>query len=125
MRKTKSIDLLDAVTTTGQSDVINVSDYQHITLAFAGTNFTAKIAGSTWRDAPTAGTAASASNIWDYKQSINMQSGSAINGDTGVVVTTAAVEEVELNTNNLEWLFIDVTAITGACTVKGTAAYNQ
>jgi hypothetical protein len=66
--------------------------------------------------------------MWDYIQSVDLQSGLAIDGDTGITVSGASDDYriVEINTNGLAWVTVTVTSKTaGAILVKAKAFDNQ
>lgn len=109
---------------------IECKDYRHLVLSIAATAFTGtiKVQASISNDAPAFGSAQSATNMWDYVQCVDLQSGLAIDGDTGITVSGASNDFrlVEVNTNGLEWITVTATAKTaGAILVKGKLFDNQ
>ena len=78
-------------------------------------------------DAPTFGSAQSASNIWDHIQIKDLEDGSTIDGDTGFTVAGADDYRMfEVNTNGLTWITANVTAKTeGEVTVIATLFDNK
>jgi hypothetical protein len=109
---------------------IDVRDFRHLVLSFAFTAFTGtvKISGSIEDTAPAFGSAQSATNMWDYVQSVDLQSGLAIDGDTGIAVAGASSDFrlVEVNTNGLAYITVTATAKTaGAVLVKAKVFDNQ
>jgi hypothetical protein len=123
-RLSKTVTALDGVTTTGASAAIDVAQYRHILVSIAtsgSANATIKFAGSFEEEAPAFGTAASATNVWDFIAAYNLEDPSSItDGDTGVVYSgTDAVEQYIVNTDGLKWFAANVTARSaGTITVK-------
>ena len=109
---------------------IECRDFRHLVLSFAGTAFTGtvKFQGSIQNDAPDFSASQSATNMWDYVQVVDLQTGLAIDGDTGVSVAGAGSDfrQFEMNTNGLAWMTVTATAKTaGAVLVKGKLFDNQ
>jgi len=109
---------------------IDVRDFRHLVLSIAATAFTGtvKIQGAIEDTAPTFSSAQSATNMWDYIQSVDLQSGLAIDGDTGIAVAGASNDFrlVEVNTNGLAYITVTATAKTaGAVLVKAKLFDNQ
>lgn len=122
--------LLNAQAATGSSSAILVADYQHICLEVgtaSSANLTIKVQGSISDDAPTFSSAQSVSNHWDYVEIVDLEDGTSIDGDTGFSVTgTDDFRLFEVNTNNLKWLAVTVTARSaGSVTVKLRPANNS
>ncbi len=90
-------------------------------IAQVGFSGTLKIVGSNADSIPDFSAAASASNPWDYVQSIDLIDGSSIAGGTGITsVTVTSVRNLETNTNAFKWIGIILSNVTaGAITVKG------
>ncbi len=112
--KQNLITILDAKAATGVGNPIMVGDYENIIIYIAtasSANLTVNCQGSIADESPTWGDAASVSNKWDYVEMKNLQSGEAVDGDTGVAFTgTDGVEQYILNTSGLEWVNFVVTA---------------
>lgn len=136
-RELKDIVLFDAKATTGQSSVVlDVSDFRNVVLSVATTgsaDLTLKIQGglalSDGRGQyipPTFSSSASPSNPWDYLQSVNLNNGDDIDGDTGIVYTgTDSVELLEVNTNVIDYITVVVTAHSaGSVTVRLASTTN-
>src|SRR3990172_690856 len=82
---------------TGTGLIYNVEDFQHVLLTLSSAssaNFTIKFQASNSDTAPNFVAAQSVTNRWDYIQVKDLQSGSAINGDTGVAF--AGTDDVRL-----------------------------
>ena len=116
---------------TGVGNWILCEGYRHLTasLDFDGNaNLTVKCVGSigkgkdidgTENDSPTATSAQTDENSYDYIEMIDLQSGSDINGDTGIAVTSADHRLVNVNTDGLKWVNFYITARSaGAATAR-------
>lgn len=112
---------------TGIGNWINVEGYRHLTalLDFDGdANLTVKCVGSIGKggsltsaanasavnDSPTPTSAQKWDNAYDYIEMIDLQSGSDINGDTGIPVTSGDHRLVNINTDGLKWVTFYITA---------------
>jgi len=120
---------LNAQAATGAGLALDVSNYRHIVVSIgtaSSGNLTVKFQGSVAKDAPTWGSAQSATNHWDYIQIKDLEDGSSVDGDTGfAVVGTDDVRLFEVNTNGLRWLNLNVTARTaGSVTANGSLFKN-
>lgn len=129
----KSEVILDDVSSEQTSQELLVTDFRHVVFS-VGTSGSADL-DVKFRGAitdPQADTttdltsAASQTNQWDYVQVINLNDQGTDNGDTGIVYSgTDAVELVEVNTNLLSRLVVEVTNYTtGSVTVIGKATGN-
>lgn len=125
MRDFKTYTILSAKAATGVGRSINVKDFRHCVLSFdtadSGSG-TTKIQGSILEAAPDFTAAQTAANQWDYVQIKDLEDGSSVDGDTGVVVAgTDDHRQFEVNINGLTWLTANVTAYAaGSITVKVT-----
>lgn len=108
--------VFDDKAATGVSKILNVTDFNVISIALHGNssaNLTAKLVGSTSDVCPDFTAAQSEDNSWDYIQMVDLQNGSQINGDTGVAFTGSADDRnLEANVNALKWVAIRITAYT-------------
>lgn len=124
MRQSISYTLLNAKAATGVGSTgINVTDFKTIALSFATTassTLTVKFAGSIQDTCPDFTAAQSATNHWDYIDVIDLNTGTSIDGDTGVAVAATTDYRIfEANVNGLRWVTAIVTAYTGGgVTVK-------
>ncbi len=120
---TDQIIILNAAAATGASVAANFASFRNVELQIAQVGFsgTLKIVGSNADSIPDFSAAASASNPWDYVQSIDLIDGSSIAGGTGITsVTVTSVRNLETNTNAFKWIGIILSNVTaGAITVKG------
>src|SRR3990167_9768438 len=118
---------------TGIGNWIDVQGYRHLTasLDFDGSaNMTVKCVGSvgkgsatsssTMDDAPDPTAAQTDENCYDYIEMIDLQSGSDINGDTGIAPAGAADHRLlNINTDGLKWVTFYITAPSaGAATAR-------
>lgn len=120
--------IMSAKTTTGIGTPFNMSDYRHVTVLLysaSSANFTIKcvgtiVDGSTSNTPPDFTAAQSASAPYEFIEIVDLQSGTAIDGDTGVAFAgTDDVRMFEINVNGMKWINFNITAISaGAVTVK-------
>ena len=118
--------ILDAKAVAGAGIAIPCEDFRHA-IFFVATDggsdaaLTLKFQGSIGKDigvvnrdtAPAFASAASVTNMWDYIEVIDLESGAAIDGDTGISVATADdYRQLEANINGLKFLCARVTART-------------
>lgn len=111
---TNPITVLSAADSTETGVSVKVNNYRHIVLALGGdnnANLTVKFQGSISSDAPDFSASRSISNHWDYVQVVDLQNGSAINGDTGISMSgTDDFRLLEVNVNGLNHFCATVTA---------------
>lgn len=114
---------------TNIDNYLNVKSFKHTVLDcdFSDTAaMTLTIRGSISDTAPNFNAAATNSNRWDTIQVIDLQDGSAINGDTGIVVAANDHRIIELNTNGVNFICPVITAYTsGKANVRYSAYNNQ
>lgn len=95
---------------------IYIGDWRHnvLHLTFSGTpTMTVKVQGSLEDDSPDFNAAQSTTNLWDYIQVIDLESGLPIDGDTGIACAGSADNrELEININGLDWITVAITAWT-------------
>lgn len=125
MRDYKEYTILDAKAATGEGVAIDVSDFRHLVVEFitdggGDAALTVKFAGSIEDTMPSFDSAQALANMFDYIEVVDMQNGSAIDGDTGVSVATADDYRIfAVNCDGLKWFNAIVTARTaGEVTVK-------
>jgi len=109
---------------------ISIQDYKVVVLAFntaASAAFVIKVQGSSAQTAPDFNAAASATNRWDYVQSVDLNSGSGVAGDTGITLTgTDDNRLLEANINGLNYLTVEVSSWTvGTMNLKAQIYDNQ
>lgn len=124
---TDQVILLSAVAANGASTACNMQAFRNIELQIAQVAFsgTLKFVGSNADAIPDFSSAASASNPWDYVQTVDQIDGSSIAGGTGIVSTTVtSVRNLEINSNAFKWVGVVVSSYTaGSVTVKAKG-YN-
>lgn len=100
--------LFDAVTANGASEAINVATYSEFMLSLftsGSASGTIKFVGSIQKDKPNFGSAKSATNRWDYLQTIKFDEGTAYDGNTGVVMAGTDVQKImEVNASGMQWI---------------------
>lgn len=93
---------------------IQVEDFQHVLLTLSSSDsgsFTVKFQASNSEVCPDFSAAQSVTNRWDYIQVKDLQSGSAIGGDTGVAFAgTDDVRLFEVNSSGQTWIGATLTA---------------
>jgi hypothetical protein len=104
---------------TGIGNVINVRDFRNCVVKIgtaSSANMTIKAQGAISSinsefTAPDFASAQSVSNNWDYIQMIDLNDGSQITGDTGIVLTgTDDFRLFEININGLDYITFNITA---------------
>ena len=134
MRKSVEYTIMSAKGATGAGNAILCDDFRHAIFTFATDGggdaaLTVKFQGAisdVSNAAPAFGSAASVTNMWDYIEVIDLEDGTAIDGDTGVAVASADdYRMLEANINGLRYLNARVTARTeGEVTIK-VRLYND
>lgn len=129
--------ILDAKAAAGAGIAIPCGDFQHAIFTFATdggsdaaltVKFQAAFSdGATAGSPPDFAAAQSVTNMWDYVEVIDLQDGTAIDGDDGISVATADdYRQVEFNLNGAKYICARVTARTeGEVTVKAFLTNNQ
>lgn len=106
--------LFNAAAATGTSKIMTVADFKTVTLAVATANnasFTMKVQGSISTATPDFTASQSPSNMWTYIQVIDLTDQSVVNGATGIVASGTDINRmVEVNTNQIKWLAVTITA---------------
>ncbi len=115
--------IFSAKAATGTGTALLVEDYKTAVLQIgtaSSANLTMKIQTSDSDTCPDFSAAQSVSNHWDYVECIDLEDGSAIDGDTGFVVAgTDDFRRFEVNMNGAKWLCATVTARSaGSVTLK-------
>lgn len=120
---------LDAQGSAATGLNIFVEDADKIVLQVAtanSANMTFKFQGSVSNGSPDFSAAQSVSNHWDYVEVIDMEDGTAIDGDTGVALSgTDDVRLFSLNVDGLAWFNCTITTyVAGNLTVKAKPFIN-
>jgi len=128
----KDVSILNAKAATWIGSNVWVWDFRNAIFSFAtdggGTAaLTVKFQWAISAEAPDFAAAQSKTNMWDYIEVIDLQSGSAIDWDTGVSVATADDYRLfEANVNGLTWVNAVVTARSAwSVNVKATLFSND
>ena len=127
---TQEATILDAAAATGAGTGLNVKQYDYVTIMLstvALSSLTVKCVGSAQQDEPDWGTAAAADNHYDFVDALDLEDGSAIDGDTGLAIADAAeVRNLRVDVRGLSWLNLNVTAFTdGSVSAKAVAFDND
>ena len=123
MRNSIGYTNMDAKAAAGIGSNIFVKDFNELVASIdavvgGGEAVTIKCQGSIADDAPTFSSAQSATNQWDYVEVVDIQSGTAIDGDTGITISGANENvQVVVNTSGLNWINFILSSITGTITV--------
>lgn len=117
--------MLDAESTQDTVFTVSAEDYDHIVFEIdtdggGDANLTVKFAGSVVEDKPDISAAQSVTNPYDFIRVVDYQSGTAINGDTGIVAVNTDIHRlVVADVDGLKWVGVRLTARTaGEVTVK-------
>lgn len=110
--------IMSAKAATGVSEIISlVENFKTVTLTVSGASSptgTIKFFAADSDLPPDPLSAQSPSNPWDYVQAIDLQSGAAVNGDTGIdFAGSADTRRFELNISGARWVGAVITAYTG------------
>ena len=124
-RQNEFYTILNAKGATGAGVAIPCGDFRHAIFHFVTEGggdavLTVKFQGSLGKGiganmdvAPAFGSSQSVTNMWDYVEVIDLESGANIDGDTGVAVATADDSRIlEANINGLQYVCARVTART-------------
>lgn len=116
------IEVFKSKAATGIGNWVLVEGYRHLTASLdfdSSANMTVKCVGSIGKggssglddSAPDPTAAASDENAFDYIEMIDLQSGSDIDGDTGIAPAGAADHRLlNINTDGLKWINFYITA---------------
>lgn len=121
---------------TAVSAGLRVSDFRNCILSIAGSpsaNLKVFIKGSVSpsdvSDSPNFDIRSSARNEvhnWDFIEVVDLEDGTAIDGDDGISLSGNVIRLLEVNINSLDWLAVEATAITaGTVTIVGSFTTNQ
>lgn len=141
-----TVDITGATTDTDTYTVhdigrnIFVGDHRHAIITYdtdgdSDAALTVKFQASIGKSVATQGTAddcpdfsatATDTNRWDYIETIDLENGSAIDGDTGIAVATADDHrQLEANTNGLRWINAIISGWTAGEVTIGIQLYND
>lgn len=128
--------LLNSVTTSITAG-IRVTDFRNCNLQIIGSeSANLKIfvkgglgTGTELDDSPNFNVRSSARNeasAWDFIEVVDLQDGTAIDGDTGINLSGNIHRLIEVNTNALDFLAVESTGIVvGTVTVVGSFTTNE
>lgn len=128
-----SVDITDTGTGTHtyhlKGRMIFVGDYSNVKIALNFTTtptMTVKVQGSNQKDSVDCSLAQSATNRWEYIDTISDQSGTSVDGDTGYAVAGAADNTIiSVNNDGLEWCSVDCTSWTAGKVSIILSAYSN
>lgn len=128
-----SVDITDTGTGTHtyhlKGRMVYVGDYRHINIALNFTDtptMTVKAQGSDQRDGVDCSLAQSATNRWEYIDTISAQSGASVDGDTGYAVSGSADNTIiSANVDGKQWFSLDITAYTAGKLSAIVSAYSD
>lgn len=114
-----AINITDAGTGThtyhlkGKAISVGGKESVALTLDFSGTpTMTVKVQGSI-QEGVNFNAAQSANNRWDYIEIVDLQSGTAIDGDVGIACAATADHRIfEVNVSRILWVSVAITAWT-------------
>lgn len=117
--------ILSAKAATGIGTPMHVSDFDHVMLSLNTTGnatATVKFQVSYQKEMPNFAAAQSPTNQWDYVRVMDLEDGSAIDGDTGIALVADDNRIFEADVNGANWICGVVTAYTqGQIYLTGTA----
>lgn len=124
---------MDAKAAIGIGSAMNVKDYRHVLIFIAtsgvgaGESVTAKCQASIEDVMPDFAATQSISNIWDYMQLVEADSGLTVDGSTGVTANGSEVLKLySVNTDGMTWVNFNITALSGTLSMSIKAvAYND
>lgn len=122
--------IFDAATAASTGNIMNVEDYKILVVSLNtanNANFTIKFQGSILDDVPDFSAAQSVANPWDYIEVLDLEDGTAIDGDVGIAA--AGVDDhrlFQVNVDGLKWFNATITAYSaGAITVRAKPFLNN
>lgn len=122
MRNTAQYALDQLTTDSGAgsyTQMVFCEDYKNLKLEFlkawSSCTMTVKVYQSDSEDRPDLWAAASATNKYTTIQVVDWKTGTAVNGDTGIAITTDGIDVYSVNVDWARWIGLVCTAFT-----KGT-----
>jgi hypothetical protein len=126
---TKEQYIFDEAEAASTGAILQAEDWKFVLLTLSSSDtgdFTVKFQGSMSDDAPNFGAARSVSNRWEYIQVKDMQSGSTVDGDTGVTWAADDVTRYETVFSGYKWVCATITAYaTGKVTLTAKMSDNK
>lgn len=122
--------MLAGVSANTVSEAENVDNSRHVDLAVTahGTtpNFRIRVKGSIAQDAPDFSAAQSETNQWGYVMVKDLNDGTTINGDVGLVYSgTGGTSLVEINTNGLKHYVVELDNYTSGNATVYSRAFTE
>ena len=132
-RRIPSRETLISAAATSVNAGVRVSDYRNCILSVIGSPtanmkvFIKGAIGDTRPDFTVLSSNRSATgNAWDFVEVVDLEDGTAIDGDDGVSLSGNSVRLLEVNINSLDWLSVHSTAVVaGTITVAGSFTTNE
>lgn len=130
MRDSKIYDILSAKAASGVDKHAFAQDFRNAIFNLDSdnsANLTVKFVASIAEDRPDFTSAQSPTNQWDYVQVIDLEDGTSIDGDTGIVLSgTDDNRQLEANINGIRWISAIVSGYSaGDVTVKARLFTNE
>jgi len=112
-------------------NAIMVEDFKDADLVLAtsgmgsGDTFTVKVQGSSAETCPNFHLTKSATNEWDYIQTIDLEDGSSIDGDTGITFSDSDdLRKLAVNVDGLRYINVIITAQSDTTNTSITVTIN-
>ena len=128
----KRLTILDAAAADATGNALAVRGFKTIAFQFAtdgGSDaaLTINFQGSYSDDCPDFSAAQSKTNLWDYIEVIDLEDGSAIDGDTGISVASADdYRQFEANLSGINWICATMSSRTeGEATLYAIPFTNE
>lgn len=130
MRSSQIYQIFSGQNANGIGDDVYCRDHRTANLHLnttGGTNFTIKVQVSQQESLPDFSAPATATNQWSYAQLINLTDGSAVNGNTGLPLSSdVAGNQYEINTNGQVWMNAIISSyVAGVANLSITLFDNQ
>ena len=109
--------VITAASATQLTAALNVSEFRNVVITVGMTgpvNQKIFVKGAIGGSPPNFAASRSRTNQWDYVEVVDLQDGTAIDGDTGIQFTTTDVRFFEVNENVMDWIALNVTAVVTA-----------
>ena len=102
------------VSDVGETIMVHNSRHKQIILSTddltSGKSITFKIMGSNADEAPDFHKAKSTTNEHDYIQAVDLEDGSAVDGDTGITISdTDDLRKLAINDDSLRWVCVEIS----------------
>ncbi len=118
------VTLFNAAASNTISKSFLTSDYQHIIVSLATTGVSAgelgtiKLMGASSLDAPDFSAAQSSSNLFDYINFTDLNTGLTVDGSVGITINGSDIfKRLEVNANAVRWLAVEISGVSGTYTL--------